>query len=61
MGQNARFLDLSLDSAGLHTPEGTMPLSELTRAEFLRDLDKEDAQSYGGGPSTGAVFGTIRA
>jgi hypothetical protein len=57
MSDNAAFLDLTLDAAGLHTPEGTMPLPDLTRAEFLRDLDKEDAQSYGGGPSTGAVVG----
>ncbi len=57
MTDSAVFMDLTLDSAGLHTPEGTMALSDLTRAEFLRDLDKEDAQSYGGGPSTGAVVG----
>jgi outer membrane lipoprotein SlyB len=57
MSQNARFLDLSLDEAGLHTPDRTMPVADLVKAAFIRDLDKEDAQSYGGGPSAGAVVG----
>ncbi len=57
MPATATFMDLTLDAAGVHTPEGTMPLNDLVKAEFIRDLDKEDAQSYGGGPSTGAVVG----
>ena len=57
MPATATFMDLTLDSSGVHTPEGTMPLPDLVKAEFIRDLDKEDAQSYGGGPSTGAVVG----
>ena len=57
MTDTATFMDLTLDAAGVHTPEGTMPLTDLVKAGFIRDLDKEDAQSYGGGPSTGAVVG----
>jgi hypothetical protein len=57
MNDSAVFMDLKLDSSGLHTPEGTLALSDLNRAEFFRDLDKEDAQSYGGGPSTAGVVG----
>lgn len=47
MEQTKRFMDLLLDDEALHTPEGTMPLSEITRAEFVRDV-----VSDGPGPST---------
>ena len=33
-----RFANLVLDETGLHTPNGTMPLSEITRAEFAREV-----------------------
>ena len=45
--RDKRFMDLLLDDDTLHTPEGTMPLSEITRAEFVRDV-----VSDGPGPST---------
>ncbi len=57
MGHTAKFAQLVLDENALHTPEGTMPLGEITRAEFMRDVVRE-----GPGPSTqetsaGAVVG----
>jgi outer membrane lipoprotein SlyB len=33
---DARFAELVLDEDALHTPRGAMPLSEITRAEFVR-------------------------
>ena len=45
--RDERFMDLLLDDDTLRTPEGTMPLSEITRAEFVRDV-----VSDGPGPST---------
>jgi hypothetical protein len=35
---DARFAELVLDENALHTPKGTMPLSEITRAEFVREV-----------------------
>ena len=32
------FMGVRLDSAALHTPAGTMPLAEITRAAFVRDI-----------------------
>lgn len=57
MTDRAQFQDLVLDSEGLHTPEGLMPLGQLTKASFLRDLDKQDAETSGGGTNVAAVAG----
>lgn len=38
MSEPMRFAELVLDDDALHTPVGTMPLSEITRAEFLREV-----------------------
>jgi len=40
---SARFADLVLDEDALHTPLGLMPLSAITRAEFVRDVVKDGA------------------
>ena len=47
MGDVMRFAELVLDENALHTPRGVMPLSEITRAEFVREV-----VSAGAGPST---------
>ena len=49
MGDVMRFGELALDENGLHTPSGTMLLSEITRAELAREV-----VSDGQGPSTQA-------
>jgi len=41
------FADLTLDDEFLHTPVGPMPLGEITRAEFVRDV-----VSHGTAPGT---------
>ena len=41
MAEEMRFAQLTLDENALHTPMGTMPLSEITRAEFVRDVVKD--------------------
>ena len=35
------FMGLTLDGEALHTPEGSMSLSEITRAEFVRDVVRD--------------------
>lgn len=47
MGEAQRFADLVLDDEELQTPVGAMPLSEIVRAEFVRDV-----VSYGREPGT---------
>jgi hypothetical protein len=67
--QSAEFMGLVLDAAGLHTPAGLMPLADITRAEFLRDIvsaghgsDEMSAPAVVGGAAVGAVaFGAIGA
>jgi len=68
---SARFADLSLDEDFLHTPEGVIPLSMITRAEFVRDAvvggpgpgGQETAVEAvaGGAVVGGALFGTVGA
>jgi len=53
--ETAEFLGLTLDADALRTPVGSMPLGEITRAEFYRNIVHD-----GYGPeetSTGAVVG----
>ena len=66
-----RFMDLALDDDALHTPEGAMPLAEITRAEFVRDVVNDgpgpDTQQtsasavVGGAIVGGALLGTAGA
>lgn len=71
MKDNERFSDLVLDEHALHTPNGAMPLSEITRAEFVREVVREgpgestqetSAPAVAGGAIAGGVlFGAAGA
>lgn len=65
------FAELSLDEAFLHTPNGSMPLGEITRAEFVRDVVNDGPGTstqetsvpavVGGAVAGGVLFGTAGA
>lgn len=57
MRDKATFGDLTLDEDGLHIPQGTMALADLTRAEFVRDIVKEHDGATTTETSAGAVVG----
>lgn len=67
--ESATFMGLVLDDEGLLTPVGLMPLGEITRAEFLRDIvedgygpDETSTAAVAGGAVAGAVvFGPVGA
>lgn len=71
MSRIERFADLLLDEDALHTPVGSMPLSEITRAEFVRDAvvggagpggQETSVEAVAGGAVVGgALFGTAGA
>jgi hypothetical protein len=71
LDHTASFAELSLDEEFLHTPSGSMPLGEITRAEFVRDVvsDGPGASSQetsapavvGGAAVGGVLFGTAGA
>jgi hypothetical protein len=44
--QHRTFLDLTLDDAGLHTPEGVIELSQLSCAEVVRHRSRAEAEAY---------------
>lgn len=54
MVQHRRFGDLALDDDGLHTPDGTLALAELTRAEAIRNRSRDHAQ-----PTTETSMGAV--
>jgi hypothetical protein len=59
MVQHRKFLDLALDEAGVHTPDGLFDLASLTKAEVVRHRSRpgqEPADSYGGAVG-GALLG----
>ena len=57
MNQPMRFAELLLDDDTLHTPAGTMPLSEVTRAEFLREVVSDGSAASTTQTSAPAVAG----
>ena len=71
MDHSERFANLVLGKDALLTPEGVMPLSEITRAEFARDAVVEGTDPgtqetsapavAGGAVVGGALFGTVGA
>ena len=71
MDHTARFADLELGEDALSTPAGIMPLAEITRAEFVRELVKDGPGAShqetsvpavaGGAVVGGAVFGAAGA
>lgn len=71
MSHRHAFAELSLDEATLHTPIGVMPLNEITRAEFCREVDRVGSPLttqetsapavVGGAVVGGALFGGVGA
>lgn len=57
MSGRAEFMNLVLDDQVLHTPEGAMEISDLTCADFVRDVVRGDAGPDGQETSPGAVLG----
>jgi len=59
MVQHRRFMDLALDDEGLHTPDGTFPLADMTKAELKR-LRRRAANDGAYDPSVeGTVGGAL--
>lgn len=71
MSRTHSFAGLTLDEDALHTPVGVMPLDEITRAEFCREVGGTEhgpsAQEtsapavVGGAAVGGALFGGVGA
>jgi hypothetical protein len=71
VAKRLEFMDVVMDGESLQTPEGTWPLAEVIRAEFVRETEvdgrKPDAQETslpavaGGAAAGGALFGTAGA
>jgi hypothetical protein len=67
--ETGEFMGLALDAEALHTPAGVMPLGEITRADFHRDIvgagrepDETSTAAVVGGAAVGAVaFGAVGA
>jgi hypothetical protein len=57
--QHRRFMDLALDDDGLHTPDGTLPLGSLAKAEVVRHRSREATRDDSYGSSAGAVGGAL--
>jgi outer membrane lipoprotein SlyB len=67
--ESAEFMGLILDREALQTPVGLMPLGEITRAEFVRDIvpdghgpdESSAAAVVGGAVVGGALLGGVGA
>ena len=70
MVQHRKFMDLALDDQGLHTPDGVLDLSRITKTEVVRhwnrDASGSDGEEYrshtggvGGALLGGAVAGPV--
>ena len=57
MNKHSNFMGLVLDDDALHTPDGAMPLGEITRAEFVRDAVVDGERPSTQETSPGAVAG----
>jgi hypothetical protein len=60
--QRRAFMDLVLDEAGLHTPDGDIPIGAVTRAEAVRHRQRPSAaggSTYSGYSPAGAVGGAV--
>lgn len=57
MSKHHEFMGLTLDDEALRTPDGDMPLGEITRAEFVRDAVVDGEKPSTQETSPGAVAG----
>lgn len=59
MVQHRRFMELALDDEGLHTPDGTFRLSDMTKVEVKR-IRRSESRDGGYAPSVeGAAGGAL--
>jgi hypothetical protein len=71
VAKRLEFMGLVMDGEALHTPEGSWPLADVTRAEFVRETEvdghKPDTEETsmpavaGGAAAGGALFGAAGA
>lgn len=59
MVQHRKFLDMSLDEEGLHTPDGTLRLSSVTRAEVVRNFSRSGGETESGASAAGVAGGAL--
>lgn len=59
MVQHRRFLEMALDDEGLHTPDGTLPLSAITKAEVVRNFSGSGGGSESGTSAAGVAGGAL--
>lgn len=59
MVQHRRFLDMTLDDEGLHTPDGTLRLSAITKAEVVRNFSRSGGGTESGTSAAGVVGGAL--
>ncbi|MDP2181705.1 MAG: hypothetical protein Q8K99_03955 [Actinomycetota bacterium] len=61
MVQHRKFMNLALDDEGLHTPDGVLDLSQLTRVDVIRNRQRErsggSSEPSGAGVLGGALLG----
>jgi len=59
MVQHRRFLDMTLDEGGLHTPDGVLPLSSITKVSAVRNFSRVGGGMESGPSGAGVVGGAL--
>lgn len=59
MVQHRKFLDMALDDEGLHTPDGTLHLSSITKAEAVRNFSHSGGGTESGTSAAGVAGGAL--
>jgi hypothetical protein len=59
MVQHRKFMDLALDEEGVHTPDGTLPLASITRADVVRHRSRGDGETTSSSSPAGVVGGAL--
>ena len=59
MVQHRRFMELALGEEGLHTPDGTLALSRMTRADVVRHRSRDAAAGDTRSSTAGVVGGAL--
>lgn len=59
MVQHRRFLGMALDDEGLHTPDGTLQLPSITRAEVIRNRSRGGGQPTSSASAAGVAGGAL--
>lgn len=59
MVQHRKFLDMALDDEGLHTPDGTLDLGSVTKAEIVRNFTRSGGGTESGASAAGVAGGAL--